>query len=128
MGGLKTIRTSNWNPMVTFYRSLGMRELSVDHDDLRSFKDFGVELELEFVPTADQHEVRGKLEMFSEDLPGLSEYWSRKGFKFNRSYHNLESRLEFCDPDGNVVSVAQQQIETANQPNEENRSSIEVSH
>jgi catechol 2,3-dioxygenase-like lactoylglutathione lyase family enzyme len=107
MKGVKVIRTSDWDTMVTFYcKQLGMRERDHAHkDSLRELVDFGTEIHLERVSTPAEHEVLGSLELYSINPDGLASHLRQRGMTVDTRTVGGQTELLLSDPDGHILSI-----------------------
>jgi catechol 2,3-dioxygenase-like lactoylglutathione lyase family enzyme len=114
MKGVKIIRTSNWDAMVSFYRDrLGMREREHDSKDfLHEFADFDTEIHLERVDSKEQHELLGLLELYSMHPEHLASHLSSNGLTVAKRSVGGQTELMLSDPDGYVITIVRQTRKT----------------
>ena len=105
------IRTSNWKPMLKFYRNLVRFDSEVNHANrVVHFKKTSIDIQLERVETAAEHEVIGSLEFLSVD-PTLDNFFQERNegtFELQSNNDHLELKLD--DPDGNTVLLETEKI------------------
>ncbi|MCC5790972.1 MAG: hypothetical protein JJT75_15180 [Opitutales bacterium] len=111
MKGVKTIRTSNWDKMTSFYSEI-LQLKERDHEEkerYREYSDFGTEIHLERVRSTNEHEVLGSLELYSINIEGLVNFWNEK--KIEKEVRKVSGRTEILvrDPDDNLLIFVQKE-------------------